>query len=551
MDAIWLKSYPSSVPNQINYQNETLQDLFEDTCSKFPTRPAYTFMGHTLTYQTFRRHAEHFANFCRIHLKLQKGDRMGIMLPNLLQYPIAVFGAILAGVVLVNLNPLDKGPSLKRELANSGAKALVVLENFVSELLPIVKDTELEHVIVASSGDLQPWPKGFAINFYLRHIEKKVPKFHFPDQIRFMDALKIGAKYPFEKVLVAPEDMAFLQFTGGTTGVPKGAILSHKSLMCNVMQCCSWIREDLVEGQEVIITALPLYHIFSLTVNNFVFMNLGGESVLIPDPRDLPHFIKVLKSSGFTCLNGVNTLFNALLHQEEFLKLDFSRLKVTIAGGMSVQQAVADEWQKVTHCVLTQGYGLTEASPVVCINPVKAKKFIGSVGLPIPSTEVSIRDKDGNEVKLGETGELCVKGPQVMEGYWHNEAETKNVLDAEGWLKTGDAAYMDKQGFVFIVDRLKDMLIVSGFKVFPNEVEDLLKTLPGVNEVAVIGVPNELHGQVVKAVIVKEKNSTLTKDEVIKFCHDRLVAYKVPHEVEFVESLPKSAVGKILKKDIH
>jgi long-chain acyl-CoA synthetase len=473
------------------------------------------------------------------------------MLPNMLQYPIAVFGALLAGLVLVNLNPLDKSPSLQRELADSGAKALVVLDNFVTELLPIVSTTSLQQVIIARAGDLQSWPKGLAINLYLRYIKKAIPRAHFPGQTTFMSALAHGAQHSFFPVAVSPYDLAFIQYTGGTTGLPKGAMLTHKNMMCNVMQCCSWIREDLVEGKETIITALPLYHIFSLMVNNFVFMKLGGKSVLIADPRDMTHFIKVLKTSSFTCINGVNTLFNALLHQEDFCKLDFSRLKMTIAGGMAVQQKVADQWQAVTGCVISQGYGLTEASPVVCINPVKAKKFTGSVGLPVPSTEVAICDSEGHELPPGTTGELCVHGPQVMQGYWQNDTETQKVLKLDGWLRTGDAAYMDKQGFVFIVDRLKDMIIVSGFKVFPNEVEDLIKTLPGVNEVAVIGIPNELHGEVVKAIIVRELNHPITKEDVIKFCHDRLVAYKVPHEVEFVDSLPKSNVGKILKKDLR
>lgn len=551
MDPFWLKSYPSSVPNYIDYEGETLHTLFFTACTKFADRPAYAFMDQTLTYGEFKIHAEHFANFCTHDLKLSKGERVAIMLPNMLQYPIAVFGALLAGLVVVNLNPLDKSPSLQRELADSGAKALIVLDHFVTELTSIIDQTSLQHVIIARAGDLQSWPKGLLINLYLRYVKKAIPRAPFPKKTSFMNALARGAQHSFSPVAVSPYDLAFIQYTGGTTGIPKGAMLTHKNMMCNVMQCCSWIREDLIEGKETIITALPLYHIFSLMVNNFVFMKLGGKSVLIADPRDMTHFIKVLKHSDFTCINGVNTLFNALLHQADFCKLDFSHLKITIAGGMAIQQKVADEWQEVTGCVISQGYGLTEASPVVCINPVNAKKFIGSVGLPVPSTEVAICDSEGHELPIGTTGELCVHGPQVMQGYWHNDTETQKVLKLDGWLRTGDAAYIDKQGFVFIVDRLKDMLIVSGFKVFPTEVEDLLKTLPGVNEVAVIGTPNELHGEVVKAIIVREPHASLTKEDVIKFCHDRLVAYKVPHEIEFVDSLPKSNVGKILKKDLH
>jgi long-chain acyl-CoA synthetase len=551
MDPIWLKSYPSNIPNTINYKGETLQDLFFSSCEKFATHPAYTFLYRTLNYAEFKTYAEHFASFCQHELKLAKGERLAVMLPNMLHYPITIFGALLAGLVVVNLNPLDKAPALKHELADSGATVLVVLENFIHELIPILAETHVKHIIVASSGDLQPWPKNLFINIYLRYIKHAVRTFHLPQHIRFLETLKKGSNYPFKATNISAQDLAFLQYTGGTTGSPKGTMLSHQNLMSNLLQCYLWVREDLIEGSEIIITALPLYHIFSLMVNVLVFFKLGGLSVLIADARDLPELIKTLKTIKFTCINGVNTLFNGLLHQPEFQKLDFSSLKMTMGGGMAIQQKIADDWQNLTHCVITQGYGLTEASPVVCINPVKAKKFIGSIGLPVPSTEIAIRDHEDQDLPIGEIGELCISGPQVMQGYWHNEAETQHVLSATGWLKTGDAAYIDKQGFVYLVDRIKDMIIVSGFKVFPNEIENLLKTLPGVNEVAVIGVPDEQHGEIVKALIVKEVQSELDAQAVIKFCRERLIAYKVPHQVEFVASLPKSAVGKILKKDLR
>lgn len=550
MDPIWLKSYSAAVPAEIDYHGETLQDLFFEAEAKFSDRPAFNFMEKTLSYKEFSVLAKQFANFCRYELKLKKGDRFAVMLPNVFQYPIAVFGATLAGLTLVNLNPLDKGTSLQHEICDSGAKVIIVLENFAKDLMPIIENTEVEHVIVTSAGDLQPFIKAFFINFYLRYLKRAVPKFHFPGQIRFLEALRLGAQHEFSTVSVDAKDLAFIQYTGGTTGISKGVKLSHQNLMCNVLQCHAWIKDDLVLGQEIIITALPLYHVFSLMVNALVFMKLGGMSVLIIDPRHLSTLIRTLKRSHFTCITGVNTLFNALMHQAKFRTLDFSQLKVTIAGGMPVQKAVADEWQALTKCVISEGYGLSEASPVVCINPLSAKNFNGSVGFPISSTLVSIRDTEGHELLQGETGELWVHGPQVMSGYWHNDAETAKVLTHDGWLKTGDVAYIDAQGFVFVVDRLKDMLIVSGFKVYPVEVEDLLKTLPGVNEVAIIGVPSDLHGERVKAVIVKETGSALTKDTVIKFCHEHLVAYKCPHEVEFVDALPKSTVGKILKREL-
>ena len=546
----WLQSYPPQVSPNIDYQNETLQNLFYDAVRQFPNQPAYRFLGTQLTYQEFARLAEQFASFCQSSLKLQKGDRIAVMLPNTLQYPICIFGALLAGLTIVNLNPLDKAPSLKNELTDSNAKLIVVLENFVSELELIIAETQVQQVVITSIGFAQPWWKCKLINFYLRHIKKIVPRWHLPGSMRFSKALQQGASVPFKRVLVTPDDLAFLQYTSGTTGVPKGVMLSHKNLMCNVLQCLSWVRDKVQDGKEVVLTALPLYHVFSLTVNALVFMKLGGESVLILDPRNLPQLISTMRSTKFTCITGVNTLFKVLLEQRKFHKLDFSKLKLTIGGGMAVQKDVALTWEQVTHCLLLQGYGLTEASPVVTITPTNLTEFNGSIGLPVPSTLVAIRTPEGRDLPIGEVGELCIKGPQVMQGYWHKLEATEAVLSKDGWLRTGDAAYMDAEGFIYIVDRLKDMIIVSGFNVYPAEVENMLKTLPQVDEVAVIGIPNSLHGEVVKAFIVKAKNSQLTTVEVKDFCRRNLTAYKCPHEIVFIDSLPKNAMGKVLKKEL-
>lgn len=550
MSASWLQFYPKSVPTEIHLENKTLQDILLEAEVRFADRQGFSCMGKSLTFKELFTKAKAFSNYCREELKLQKGDCLALMMPNLLQYPVCLFGALLAGLTIVNLNPLDKAESLKNELKDSGAKVIVVLENFVAELEKVMHDTVIRQVIITSVGSFQPFLKKILIDGYLRHIKKAVPVWHLPGAIRLHEALDKGARYPFQRVLVSSEDLAFLQYTGGTTGIAKGVMLSHGNLVANLLQVHAWTKAVLLEGKEVVVTALPLYHIFSLVINCFLFTYLGGYNVLVPDPRNIPDLTKTLKTSKATCFCGVNTLFNALLHYPGFRNMDHSSLKVIIGGGMAVQKAVADEWQQVTGTVLIQGYGLTETSPVVTINPLEATEFSGSIGQPIPSTLVSIRNENNEELHFGEIGELCVQGPQVMQGYFKREAETEKAMSG-GWLHTGDAAYMDHKGFVYIVDRLKDMVIVSGFNVYPTEVENVIKTMPGVNEVAIIGVPDVEHGEIPKAFIVKEKGSTLTEAEVIQFCHDKMAAYKCPRRFEFRESLPKSNVGKILKKELR
>lgn len=546
----WLQSYSKNVPAEIEASHLTLQDIILNAGAEFEARPAYTCMGHTLSFGEILAQAKAFANFCREILNLKQGDCLALMMPNLLQYPICLFGGLLAGLTIINLNPLDKADSLKNELKDSGAKAIVVLENSVAELVKALPETVLMHVIITSVGAMQPVWKRWLINGYMRHIKRVVPKWPLPGALRLSDALKAGDTFEFEKVPVRSEDLAFIQYTGGTTGVAKGVMLSHHNLCANIIEVHAWVKDVLDGKTDIVLTALPLYHIFSLVINCFLFMYVGGQNVLIPDPRDIPHLVREMQKSRFTCFCGVNTIFNALLHNQEFRNLDHSRFKLIIGGGMAVQKTVADEWQRITKSIIIQGYGLTETSPVVTINPLTASTFTGSIGLPISSTLVSIRDPHNQELPIGATGELCVKGPQVMQGYLHQAAETAHVM-TDGWLHTGDVAYMDEKGFVYIVDRLKDMVIVSGFNVYPTEIENFLKTIPGINEVAVIGIPDATHGEGVKAFIVKENGSDLTAEKIIEICHDKLVAYKCPRQVEFLAALPKSAVGKILKKELR
>jgi len=550
MSEPWLSFYPKNIPAEIEIGNQTLQDLLLDAEAKYSDIKGFACMGKEMTYKELFDQARAFSNYCREVLKLRKGDRLALMIPNVLQYPICLFGGLFAGLTIVNLNPLDKAESLKSELKDSGAKAIVVLENFTTELEKIIEQTDVEKVILTSIGSRHPFLERWLINSYLRYIKKVIPTWHLLGAIRLHEALKLGEQYTFTKAAIKPDDLAFFQYTGGTTGAAKGVMLSHRNIVANLLQIHAWTKEMLKPQQEVVLTALPLYHIFSLVINCFLFTFLGGRNVLVPDPRNIPNLVSVMQKSGITCFCGVNTLFNALLHNEAFRAMNHSPA-VVIGGGMAVQKAVADEWQKVTGSVLIQGYGLTETSPVVTINPLDAKEFTGSIGQPIPSTKVSIRnDETGKAMPLGEVGDLCVQGPQVMQGYFHRGQETAEVM-RDGWLHTGDAAYMDKKGFIYIVDRIKDMVVVSGFNVYPAEVENMLKTMPGVNEVAVIGVPDTDHGEVVKAFIVPEAESKLTEKAVIKFCHDKLAAYKCPHFVEFRDSLPKSPVGKILKKDLR
>lgn len=546
----WLAHYPEGVPAQIDAnQYASVAAVVEEAFERFRQRPAFASFGKILSYGQIDEMSRQFAGYLTGVLKLNKGDRIAIMMPNVLQYPIALFGALRAGLVVVNTNPMYTARELQHQLEDAGAKAIVVLDNFAATLQKVVAETHVEHIISTGIGDLLG-AKGMVINFVLKHVKKMVPPFNLPHAVRFTDALSRGAPHPLPKVQLGHDDIAFLQYTGGTTGVAKGAMLTHGNMVANMLQAGAWIGNNAKQGEEVIITALPLYHIFSLTANGLVFMRLGGLNWLITNPRDMPGFVKELKKSKFTALTGVNTLFNGLLNTPGFAEVDFSRLHLSLGGGMAVQRAVAERWKKVTGVTLAEAYGLTETSPAVCINPLDLKDYNSSIGLPIPSTDVAIWSEEGQPLPIGEVGELMVRGPQVMKGYWQRPDETAKVLGADGWLHTGDIARMDETGYVYIVDRKKDMILVSGFNVYPNEVEDVVMQHPGVAEVAAVGVADEHSGEVVKLFVVR-KDPNLTVEELKKFCHDNLTGYKRPKLIEFRDSLPKSNVGKILRRELR
>ncbi|HUW51938.1 MAG TPA: AMP-binding protein [Rhodanobacter sp.] len=547
----WLDHYPAGVPAQID-ANEyaSVPAVLEEAFGRFRDRPAFANFGHQLSYGQVDEMSGQFAGYLTGVLGLGKGDRIAIMMPNVLQYPIALFGALRAGLVVVNTNPMYTARELQHQLEDAGAKAIVVLDNFAETLQQIVADTQVKHIVTTGIGDLLGFAKGALINFAIKHVKKMVPTYHLPQAVRFRDALARGAAHPLPSVTLKHNDIAFLQYTGGTTGVAKGAMLSHGNMIANMLQASAWIGANAKPGEEVIITALPLYHIFSLTANGLVFMRLGGLNWLITNPRDMPAFVKELKQSGFTALTGVNTLFNGLLNTPGFAELDFSRLHLTLGGGMAVQRAVAERWKKITGCTLAEAYGLTETSPAVCINPLTLDAYNGSIGLPVPSTDVAIWSEDGQPLPMGEVGELMVHGPQVMQGYWQRPDETAQVLDSNGWLHTGDIARMDEAGYFYIVDRKKDMILVSGFNVYPNEVEDAVMEHPGVLEVAAVGVPDEHSGEVVKLYVVR-KDPNLSEDAIRQFCRERLTGYKRPKLIEFRDELPKSNVGKILRRELR
>ena len=548
MEKIWLKQYPEGIPAEINPdKHSSLVELFEESCTKYRDNPSFANMGGTLNFGQLDAMSRDFAAYLQEVLKLEKGDRVALMMPNLLQYPVAMFGILRAGMTVVNVNPLYTPPELKHQLNDSGAKAIVIVANFAHTLEAVLADSPIRHVLTTQLGDMLPFPKSFIVNFVVKYIKKMVKPFKIPQAIPFMKALAKGRYCTYQKPEITNDDIAYLQYTGGTTGVSKGAILTHRNMLSNVAQATEWIRPVIKEGEEIIITALPLYHIFSLTANCITFMAQGGCNVLITNPRDIPAFVKELSNWEFTAITGVNTLFNALIHNDEFKNLDFSHLRLTLGGGMAVQEAVAVDWKKVTGAPLLEAYGLTEASPAVCINPLNLKEYNHSIGLPVPSTLVSIRDEDGKVVEDGEIGELWVSGPQVMRGYWQRPDETANTLTSDGWLKTGDIAKMDENGFFFIVDRKKDMILVSGFNVFPNEVENAIALHPGVLEVAAIGVDDVKCGEVVKVFIVKADN-TLSEDDVTAHCKNHLTGYKRPKQIEFRDELPKTNVGKILRR---
>jgi long-chain acyl-CoA synthetase len=546
----WLKHYPDGVPAEIDInQYPSVVAVLEEAFERFRERPAFASFGKKLSYGQIDAMSKQFAGYLTGELKLVKGDRIAIMMPNVLQYPIALFAALRAGLIVVNTNPMYTARELKHQLEDSGAKAIVVLDNFAATLQQVVADTHVKHIVTTGIGDLLGL-KGVLVNFVVKNVKKLVPAFSLPQAVRFKDALSRGSAHTVKTPEIGHDDIAFLQYTGGTTGVAKGAMLTHGNMVANMLQAGSWIGSNLRPGQEVVITALPLYHIFSLTANGLVFMRLGGLSWLITNPRDMPGFVKELKASGFTALTGVNTLFNGLLNTAGFAELDFSRLHLSLGGGMAVQRAVAERWKKVTGCTLVEAYGLTETSPAACINPLDLKEYNGSIGLPVSSTDAAIWSEDNQPLGVGEVGELMIHGPQVMKGYWQRPDETIKVLGSDGWLHTGDIARMDENGYFYIVDRKKDMILVSGFNVYPNEVEDAVMQHPGVAEVAAIGMPDEHSGEVVKIFVVR-KDPNLTVEELKQFCKENLTGYKRPKVIEFRDALPKSNVGKILRRELR
>jgi long-chain acyl-CoA synthetase len=550
MNKIWLKNYPAGVPEQINPDEyPSLQALIGEACRQFADLPAYTSMGRTLSYGEYAKQAEYFAAWLQQSAGLQKGDRIALMLPNVLQYPIALYGSMLAGLTIVNTNPLYTARELEHQLVDSGAKAILILENFAHTLDQVIEHTNVETVITTAVGDRLGWPKSALVNLVVRHVRKQVPHWELPGSIPFNTALEQGRFLQLTPVPLTHEDIAFLQYTGGTTGVAKGAMLTHRNMVANVLQSAAWIGSEARPGKDVVITALPLYHIFALTANWMVFVKFGAHGILIANPRDFPSFVKELKKYRFSYMSGVNTLFNALLNTPGFESVDFSELRITLGGGMAVQRSVAEHWKKVTGNVLTQAWGLTETSPGACINPF-GLDFNGSIGLPIPSTEISIRDDDGKELGIGEIGEICVRGPQVMRGYWNRPDETAKVMIEDGLLRTGDIGRIDDEGFVYIEDRKKDMILVSGFNVYPNEVESVVATHPGVLEVAAVAQADEHSGEVV-ALFVVRKDPNLTAQQLIDHCRAELTGYKVPRHVYFRNELPKTNVGKILRRALR
>ncbi len=547
----WLQNYPPGVPSDIDLdQYRSIVSVLQQSCDQFRNRPAFENMGKSISYGDLDRLSQQFAAYLLFQLKLKKGDRIALMLPNILQYPIAIFGALRAGLTVVNTNPMYTARELKHQLVDSGAVAIVVLDNFAHVLAEVLQDTPVRHVIATGVGDLLGFPKAQLLNAVLKYIKKAVPDYRISGVVRFNEALDIGRGQHLPNIDIAPSDIAFLQYTGGTTGVSKGAMLTHRNLVANMQQSSVWLGTNVRLGEEEIITALPLYHIFALTANCLVFMKFGGLNHLITNPRDMQGFVKTLSKIRFTAITGVNTLFNGLLNTPGFDKLDFSRLHLTLGGGMAVQRAVAERWKKATGVTLVEAYGLTETSPAACINPMNLTDYNGAIGLPIPSTEACVQDEEGRILPLGEVGELCIRGPQVMAGYWQRPEETAKVMTSDGWLKTGDMAKMDEAGYFYIVDRKKDMILVSGFNVYPNEIEDVIATHPGVMEVAAVGVPDDKSGEAVKVVIVR-KDPSLTVDDIKQHCRHDLTGYKQPRYVEFRTELPKSNVGKILRRELR
>jgi long-chain acyl-CoA synthetase len=549
MDRIWLKSYPAGVPADIKFDEfKSVGALVDKKVVEYRERPAFHCMGKTISFGELDAMSRAFGAWLQSK-GYGKGVRVAIMMPNCLQYPVALYGTLRAGGIVVNVNPLYTPRELEHQLKDSGAEVIVILENFATTLEQVLPKTPVKHVVLAALGDMLGF-KGAIVNFVVRKVKKMVPAFNLPTALRFNDMLAEAAGKELKKVEVGHEDIAFLQYTGGTTGVSKGAMLLHRNILANIEQAASWLVQGIGNERAIIITALPLYHIFSLTVNCLNMMKVGGLNILITNPRDIPAFVKELGKHPYNMITGVNTLFNAFLNNEEFRKLDFSRVKVCVGGGMAVQKAVADRWKQVTGKTLLEGYGLTETSPCATMNPLNLEAYSGSIGLPMPSTEVVLRDDNGKDVALGQPGEICIRGPQVMKGYWQRPDETAKVLGADGFLLTGDVGVMDDKGFVRIVDRKKDMILVSGFNVYPNEIEQVVAMHPGVLEVAAIGVPDEHSGEVPKLFVVK-KDPQLTEQDLLEHCKKELTGYKRPKYVEFRTELPKTNVGKILRRALR
>ena len=550
MEKIWLKHYPDGIPAEVDLQAfKSIGDLFDQSARSYGSRVAYINMDKSITYDELDRLSAAFGAYLQQVLKLPKGARVALMMPNTLQYPVCLFGALRAGYTVVNCNPLYTERELEHQLKDSGAEAIVIIENFAYVLANVLARTPVKHVITTQLGDMLGFVKRLLVNIVVKYVKKMVPAWDIPRAVPLLNALEDGTRHKMEKPEVGHDDIAFLQYTGGTTGVSKGAILTHGNIIGNLQQAHAWL-DPFLKTQQLIVTALPLYHIFALTANCLTFFKIGATNVLITNPRDIPGFVKELAKHRITAITGVNTLFNALINNPDFAKLDFSPLEITLGGGMAVQRAVAERWKQITGVPLIEAYGLTETSPAATINPLDLEEYNGSIGLPIPSTEVAIRDDEGRDLPLGQAGELCVRGPQVMKGYWQRPEETAKVLMSDGYLRTGDVAVMDESGFIKIVDRKKDMILVSGFNVYPNEVEDVVVLHPGVLEAAAVGVADPKSGEAVKLYVVK-KDPDLTTEALMEHCRANLTGYKVPKQIAFRNELPKTNVGKILRRQLR
>ena len=549
MEKIWIKNYHESLDPEINPDRySSLVDIYEQSIAKYGDKTAYINMGHSITFNQLDQYTEAFAAYLQSQ-GLKKGDAVAVMMPNLFQYPVCIFGILRAGMSVVNVNPMYTERELEHQLNDSGAKAIVIVENFANTLAAVIDKTPVKLTLLTKIGDMFPFPKRHIMNFALKYVKKVIPEYSLPSAVPFNDALSRGKSLKFEKPTVTNDDIAFLQYTGGTTGVSKGGMLTHRNMVSNLEQVSGTLESVITPGEELVVTALPLYHIFALQGNCLTFMKFGCPNLLITNPRDMPGFIDELNKHPFTIITGVNTLFNGLLNTPGFSELNFSNFKFGLGGGMAVQSSVAERWHEVTGTVLLEGYGLTECSPVVTVNPPQLERYKGSIGMPVPSTDIRLLDDEGNEVPMGEAGEMYVKGPQVMKGYLNRPEATAEIIK-DGWLATGDIAKCDEDGYFYIVDRKKDMILVSGFNVFPNEVEDVATTHPGVLEAAAIGVPHEVSGEIVKLFIVK-KDPAITEKDVKEHCKAHLTGYKVPKIIEFRDELPKSNVGKILRRQLR